>query len=115
MAGASGRKGSSPRPRAPKGPLGSATSRMTDLDLFRDIQDGRDQIGAELVGQDVTVLDLEFLQQGIALGLHHRAFDLALHQGRVDGLADVVGRDHAQDTDMKPVSVSTSTSTAWAT
>jgi len=56
MAGAKRKEGSSPTPRAPKGPCGSAISRMTDFDRFRDVEHGRDKIGASWSVQDVTIV-----------------------------------------------------------
>ena len=81
----------------PKGPIRIGYFQNDRFDRIRDIQDGRNEIRAELVGQDVTIPGDEIFRQGIALGLHHRALDLSLHQPRVDGLADIIGGDHPQE------------------
>ena len=96
IAGASGRKGISPMPRAPHGPIGSGYSRINGLDLLGHIQHGRDQVGGEVLGLDVAIFLDEVFQDGITGRLHHCAFDLPLHLLRVDRLAHIVGRDHIQ-------------------
>ena len=81
----------SPTPLAPDGPERLAILDQDALDLGH-VADGRDQIVVQVLGAAGEV----FLHQRQAEALGDAALDLALDQGRVDRLADVVGGDHAQ-------------------
>ena len=82
-------------------------------DPGRDVADAGDQVAAQAGIADPAVVTTQVLAQRVAVGLDHRALDLALDEARVDGPADVVGRDHAIDPDVAGADVDGDVD-AWA-
>ena len=94
IAGAAGTSAGSPTPFAPKGPSGSGASiRMTS------ILGTSPKVGNEIIVQIFRPARNIFFHQGEPDALGDAAMDLPLHQGRIDGAPDVVGRDEAVEPD----------------
>ncbi len=84
-------------PFGSKRPLSSGVLDQDGHD-FRHVIDPGDFVAGQGIGADDALLDLEFLQQGVADAHHHSALDLAFQGQGIDGPAHVVGGDDLQHT-----------------